>query len=209
MSSPVAVLGGLFDPVHRGHVSAAAFAIELLSLERLKMVPCHIPNHKARPSVQTEHRLTMLELATASHPEIEIDHIELRRDRVSYTVETLAELRQQHDRLVFVLGVDSFNSLPQWHDWESILGLCNLLVLSRPGSTLSVATLDAVNADQSRVHELSHLLSNANGKFLYNENFEFESSSSEIRKKLEQGADVSADLDESVLAYIREHDLYN
>ena len=116
MSAPLVVLGGLFDPVHKGHVSAAQFALEFLSLPRIKMIPCHLPNHKAVPNTQGEHRLAMLTLATASYPKIEVDPIELQRDRVSYTVDTLTELKKRHSVLVFVLGVDSFNSLPLWHE---------------------------------------------------------------------------------------------
>ena len=62
MSSPLVVLGGLFDPVHKGHVSAARFALEFLSVQRLKMIPCHLPNHKIVPATQAEHRLAMLTL---------------------------------------------------------------------------------------------------------------------------------------------------
>ena len=151
MSSPLAVFGGLFDPVHKGHVSAALFALEFLSVQRLKMIPCHLPNHKVVPTTQAEHRLAMLNLATASYPQIEIDPIELQRDRVSYSVDTLTELKKRHSTLIFVLGVDSFNSLPQWLDWQKILELSHLLVLPRHGSTLSDETLRAVDSKHRQV----------------------------------------------------------
>ena len=208
MSSPLVVLGGMFDPVHKGHVNAALFALECLSLQRLKMIPCHLPYHKAVPDTQAEHRLAMLELATASYPQIEVDPIELQRDRVSYTVDTLTELKKHHDVLVFVLGVDSFNSLPEWHEWQKILELSHLLVLSRHGATLVDETLRAVDIEQRRVESSEQMLSSSNGKIIFCENFDYDMASSEIRKKITRGDDVSAVLDAKVVQYIRDNCLY-
>ena len=208
MSSPLAVLGGLFDPVHKGHVSAALFALEFLSVQRLKMIPCHLPNHKVVPATQSEHRLAMLKLATASYPQIEIDQIELERDQVSYSVDTLTELKKRHSVLVFVLGVDSFNSLPQWHDWRKILELSHLLVLPRHGSTLADETLRAVDIEHRQVHTGEQMLVNTSGKIIFCENFDYDVASSEIRKKITRGDDVSAALDAKVVQYINDNCLY-
>jgi nicotinate-nucleotide adenylyltransferase len=202
------VLGGLFDPVHKGHVSAALFALEFLSVQRLKMIPCHLPNHKVLPSTQSEHRLAMLKLATASYPQIEIDQIELERDQVSYSVDTLTELKKRHSVLVFVLGVDSFNSLPQWHDWQKILELSHLLVLPRHGSTLADETLRAVDIEHRQVHTGEQMLVNTSGKIIFCENFDYDVASSEIRKKITRGDDVSAALDAKVVQYINDNCLY-
>jgi nicotinate-nucleotide adenylyltransferase len=208
MSSPLAVLGGLFDPIHKGHLSAALFALEFLSVQRLKMIPCHLPNHKVVPATQSEHRLAMLKLATASYPQIEIDQIELERDQVSYSVDTLTELKKRHSVLVFVLGVDSFNSLPQWHDWQKILELSHLLVLPRHGSTLADETLRAVDIEHRQVHTGEQMLVNTSGKIIFCENFDYDVASSEIRKKITRGDDVSAALDAKVVQYINDNCLY-
>lgn len=208
MSSPLAVLGGLFDPVHNGHVAAAMFALELLQLERIKMIPCHLPNHKAEPGTDSKHRLAMLELATARYPQIEIDPIELNRDSVSYTVDTLSALRKNHSLLVFVLGVDSFNTLPQWHEWQRILQLSHLLVLSRHGSRISNETLAAVDFDARHVASSEELFASSCGKIITSEDFDFDMASSAIRQKLMHGADVSAELDIEVVRYIKDNDLY-
>ena len=208
MTSPLAVLGGLFDPVHKGHVSAALFALEFLSVQRLKMIPCHLPNHKVVPATQAEHRLAMLTLATASYPQIEIDPIELQQYRVSYSVDTLTELKKRHSMLVFVLGVDSFNSLPQWHDWQKILELSHLLVLPRHGSTLADETLRAVGIEHRQVHTGEQMLVNTSGKIIFCENFDYDVASSEIRKKITRGDDVSAALDAKVVQYINDNCLY-
>lgn len=208
MSAPLAVLGGLFDPVHKGHVAAAQFALGFLSLQRLKMVPCHLPNHKAVPDTQAEHRLAMLALATAGYPQIEIDPIEIQRNRLSYTVDTLAELKKQNNTLVFILGVDAFNGLPEWHDWQRILELSHLLVLSRPGATLSNETLKAVGIEHRQVETSAQMLSCPNGKIIFCEGFDVDMASSDIRKKLVRGVDVSAELEVEVVQYIKDNGLY-
>lgn len=208
MSSPLVVLGGLFDPVHNGHVNAARFAVEFLSVQRVKMIPCYVPNHKAMPDTQAEHRLAMLNLATASYPEIEVDPIELQRDSVSYTVDTLIELKKRHSMLVFVLGMDSFNSLPRWHEWQKILDLSHLLVLARPGATLSDETSAVVDIKHRRVDTSEQMLASSSGKIIFCENFDYAMASSEIRKKLIRGDDVSTELDAGVVQYIRDNSLY-
>jgi len=208
MNAPLAVLGGLFDPVHKGHVSAAQFALDFLSLQRLKMIPCHLPNHKAVPNTRAEHRLAMLELAVASYPLIEVDPIELQRNQVSYTVDTLSELKARHSMLVFVLGVDSFNSLPDWHDWQKILDLSHLLVLSRHGAILSTETLSAVNIKRRLVDTSEQMLASPNGKIIFCENFDYDMASSKIRGKITRGDDVSAELDIETIQYIEDNSLY-
>jgi len=208
LNSPLAVFGGLFDPVHKGHVSAANFALEFLAVERLKMIPCHLPNHKAMPSTQSRHRLAMLELATDAYPGIEVDAIECQSDRISYTVDTLTELKKRHNTLVFVLGVDSFNSLPEWHEWRKMLDLSHLLILSRHGETLSEATLTAVDFARRSVATSEQLLASSAGQIVHVEGFDFDMASSEIRKKLSRGGDVSLDLHASVINYIKENGLY-
>lgn len=208
MSSTLAVLGGLFDPVHKGHVNAALHALELLPVQRLAMVPCHVPNHKVLPTTQPEHRLAMLEIAVANHSQIEVDAIELRSESVSYTVDTLSAFKKRYDTLVFVLGADAFNTLPQWHEWQALFDLTHLCVLSRPGSELSAATLSAVSIDRRRVQDGEQLLASSNGKILICDNFAIDMASQEIRKKLSRGEDVSAELDAGVIRYIDAHGLY-
>lgn len=210
MSSTLAVLGGLFDPVHKGHVNIALHALEHLTVERLVMVPCHVPNpnHKAPSGTAPEHRLAMLEIATAAHPQIEIDPIELQRESVSYTVDTLRHYKQLHETVVFVLGVDAFNALPRWHEWQAILDLSHLFVVSRPDTELKSETLTAVDMQRRQVKDSGKLLAYDSGNILTSEDLEFDMASSEIRNKLARGEDVSTELDAGVIRYIDTHELY-
>lgn len=208
MNSRLAVFGGMFDPVHNGHVEAAQFAFETLFVDCLKMIPCHRPNHKKDAQTEARHRLAMLELVTSDYPHIGVDPIELNKNKVSYTVDTLSELKQKHSSLVFVLGVDSFNSLPQWHQWERLLELSHLMVLARPGSSLSENTKTAVSYQQRQVNSSEELLASNSGRIIYSEDFDFDIASSSVRQKLMQGANVSAELDARVITYVMNNKLY-
>ncbi|PCJ19991.1 MAG: hypothetical protein COA96_15990 [SAR86 cluster bacterium] len=219
MSSRIAVFGGMFDPVHNGHVEAARFALNYLEVNRLKMIPCQLPNHKEQARSSSAHRLAMLELALLTDENIEADAIEINRPGISYTVDTLTELRlleRQSEgglskgqvQLVFVLGVDSFNTLEQWHQWSRLMDLCHFLVLARPGSEISVATAEALNIEQRLVQTTQQMFASESGKILYAEKFHFDISSTSIREKLSLHPGAVQQLDERVFTYIKNNHLY-
>ena len=211
MSLHLAVYGGMFDPVHKGHVEAARFTLERLQLHSLKMIPCGNPNHRVDATEDSSHRFRMLELATCHDAEIEIDPIEINGAGTSYTTETLAKLNEQEPgaRLIFVLGIDSFNSLPQWHQYDSIFQYCSLFVLSRPGESVSVETANLIGLDERKVDTGEELVAAETDKILFTDDFQFDISSTLVRDKLKAGAIVDDVLDQAVLDYIKENGLYS
>lgn len=208
MRSGLAVLGGMFDPVHNGHIEAARYALHYLGMNRLKLIPCKNPNHKPGASSGAKHRLAMLNLAVGLDEQIEVDPIEINRSGVSYTVDTLLELRRRENRLVFVLGMDSFNTLPQWHRWSELLELCHFLVLARSGSLVSSETRELLNIERRQVQSPEQLFSCDSGKILFAEDFDFDISSTALRQRLMAQADVSGEINAQVLAYIKTNHLY-
>jgi len=104
--------------------------------------------------------------------------------------------------------VDSFNSLPDWDDWQKILDLSHLLVLSRHGAILSTETLSAVNIKRRLVDTSEQMLASPNGKIIFCENFDYDMASSKIRGKITRGDDVSAELDIETIQYIEDNSLY-
>lgn len=211
MISRLGILGGMFDPVHNGHLEAARFAVQKLRLDQLRMIPCHLPNHRDSAVSDSSHRLSMLELATAEEPAIEVDSIEINRNRISYTIDTLTELRQTHTSasLVFVLGADSFNTLPQWHHWSKIFDLCHFMVLARAGSTLAPTLGDVIDVEKRMVDVEEELFSCKSGNIYLASDFENDISSTDIRKILTAHEDVSALLPGEVIDYIRANQLYD
>ena len=133
---PLAILGGTFDPVHIGHLNAAWEATELLDAE-VRLVPARIPPHRPLPLASAAQRSAMLRVALQGQSRLSLDTRELRREGLSYTADTLAELRaEQGDRpLVLLLGEDAFADLPLWHRWRTLFDLAHLGVLTRPDTS--------------------------------------------------------------------------
>jgi len=131
------ILGGTFDPVHKGHIMMAKEAKEALELDEVLMIPAGQP--MSRPNEVTtpgRHRLEMLKLAVEGIPYLKISTIEIERGGPSYTADTLAELREKSkggDELYFILGWDSLAQLPNWRQPSRIISMCTLVAVPRPG----------------------------------------------------------------------------
>lgn len=137
----IGLLGGTFDPIHHGHLRSAVEAHEWLALDELRLIPSARPPHRDSPGASAEQRLAMVQLAVADEPALSVDDRELRRERPSYTVDTLESLRSELGdsvALYLILGWDAFCGLPSWHRWDELLGLANLVVLQRPDYDLEV-----------------------------------------------------------------------
>jgi nicotinate-nucleotide adenylyltransferase len=129
-------MGGTFDPVHAGHLAMARSAQDLLSLDRVELMPCFDPPHKSLGEITpAADRLAMVALACAGETGLVPSSREIRRRGVSYTVETLRELRAEapDDELFFLMGADSLEELGTWIEPEEILRLARVLIFNRPG----------------------------------------------------------------------------
>lgn len=210
MIKRLGLFGGMFDPVHNGHLDAARFAQGELALDALKLIPCATPNHRESARVAGKHRLQMLRLATADEEGMEADDIELTRPGVSYSVDTLQEYREQDiaQHIVFILGLDAFFSLPQWHNWQQMFELCHLFILGRAGHTIGPETLSATQFEQRRVSTAEELFASSHGRIFLADQFNYEASSSAVRKVLRMDEDVSSLLHPKVQLYIEDNRLY-
>ena len=210
MTSRIGVLGGMFDPVHKGHVEAARYALQKLALDELRMIPCHTPNHRRPAKIDPQHRLHMIELAIRDEPGMQVDPIEIDRTGVSYMVDTLTILKANAGdcSLVLVLGVDSFNTIPQWHRWHQLLELCHFLLLARPGIMISEDVIAAPEFEHNLVASTEELFHNDSGRIRVFDDFSFDISSTRVRELLAMKADLSTKLDENVIDYIRSNHLY-
>ncbi len=202
--APVAMLGGAFDPVHYGHLRAAAELTEYLGLEELRFVPSANPPHRPAHFASAADRLAMLEAAVADYPAFAVDDRELRRAGPSWSVLTLEELRaEQGTRSVcMILGMDAFLGLPDWHRWEDLLGLAHIVVACRPGSTLPTEGMLADLLAQHSVGNPEDLAAHPGGNILVHEVTQLEISSSYIRARLEQLQRVDFLLPDSVIEII-------
>jgi nicotinate-nucleotide adenylyltransferase len=134
LTSRVGVFGGTFDPVHVGHLAIALAALESVPLDRVLFVPARRSPLKDRdPLASASDRVAMLESAIASEPRFGLSRVELERDGVSYTVDTLEALRSEGD-LFLILGSDALADLARWRAPDRIRELASILVAARPGA---------------------------------------------------------------------------
>jgi len=208
--SRLGIFGGMFDPVHKGHIEAACYARDKFSLDVVKLVPCASPNHRDPASASAGQRLSMLELVVKDRADLEVDAVEINRPGISYSVDTVAQIRESMPdaQVAFVLGLDSFNTLTDWYQYERLLQLCHLLVLSRPGAGLEPRVVNAISLPDRRVQEPAALFSKDHGNIHVDEDFYSTVSSTLVRACLRSKIDVSGLLDRRVQRYIEDNGLY-
>ncbi|WP_334075290.1 MULTISPECIES: nicotinate-nucleotide adenylyltransferase [Paenibacillus] len=192
--SRAGIMGGAFDPVHLGHLLAAEAAREQYGLEEVWFMPSHIPPHKQQAGVSGKQRLEMVEAATRANPAFKPLDIELRRGGVSYTVDTIRELRREHPdlELYFIIGADMVNYLPKWEGIEELTGMLKFIGLQRPGSFLELDVLP--EHIQRAVHLADMPL--------------VDISSSLVRKRIASGQSVRYMVPDEVYEYIVRSGLY-
>lgn len=121
----IGIFGGTFNPPHLGHIQAARQAMEALGLTKILFIPNYTAPHKDLPldSPTPEQRMEMLSIALAREPRMEVSDLELKREGISYTVDTLPALLKQYPgaELTLLVGTDMFLSFSQWVQWETIL----------------------------------------------------------------------------------------
>jgi len=196
----IGVLGGTFDPVHRGHIMVAEEARDALSLSEVLMVPAGQPMFKASDRITSaEHRLAMLRLAVAGRPRIKVSTAEIERPGPSYTVDTIAGLRKQMGDgvdIYFIIGRDSLEQFPEWREPARILSMCILASVPRPGWPYP-----ALQVLEDRVPGIS-------GRVVLLDKPQVDISASAIREMAARGEPIDHLVPGPVAEYIKEHKLY-
>ena len=137
----IGLMGGTFDPVHNGHLHLALQAKKLFELQKIIFVPAYRSPHKLTlEPVSCKHRLAMLDLALENHPDFYIDNLEIKKNRLSYTIETLEDLKSLHPdwEIYLIMGADSFQTIDTWKQCSHLLDFCSILVGTRPGVELNM-----------------------------------------------------------------------
>jgi len=192
-------MGGSFDPVHMAHVALAETALHHLQLDEVRWIPVGRPWQKARQLAAAEHRLAMVQAATAHEPRFVVDDIELKRTGPSYTIETFKALQASAGvptDWFLIIGQDQYANLPSWHGWHDLL----------QGLTLAVAC---------RGHDLPRPAPQMQGlayRVVELPLPPLSVSSTDIRARLQRGGDPHTLAPElvstSVARYIANHQLY-
>jgi nicotinate-nucleotide adenylyltransferase len=216
----VAIFGGTFDPVHRGHLNVARAAQKAFNLGRVYFVPAGVPPFKQRQPVTTyHHRYAMVALATRGEKTFlpSLAEAPLVRRTPSFTIHTVRHFRAslpKSDRLFFLLGIDSFLTIANWRQPEALLREVEFIVASRPGFSLAdVARALPPSMRPKEAAPLRHRLTTGDlvlGRVTLHilAGAEENVSATQVRSSLARGRGVSRFLDDAVAAYIAKMHLY-
>lgn len=190
-------MGGTFDPVHRGHLSAATQLLTRAQVDEVWLMPNAQPPHRATPPLASARdRLQMIRLATAEQGGLRASALEVERGGVSYTIDTLREVRrlEPHRRLRLLLGSDAALKIQSWHEWQALLREASFTIFSRDSQPLEPVQLERLGFPRERT-ELVALDTPA-------------ISARMVRSRLERGEEVLDLVTPEVAEYIRDRGLY-
>jgi len=219
------VLGGTFDPIHNGHITAGLRAQSALRLDHVMLVPSRIPPHR-NAGASPEDRLAMAGLVAAEHPGWTASDIELGREGPSFTFDTLTALSRSvrgeatmskgcgEWQFFFIIGADAFAEIATWSRYPAVLDLAHFAVVARPGITL--------HSLQARVPDLADRMttpdlfkrqapspkSDGKTRVILIETATPDVSSTEIRRRVRAGESIGDLVPESVASYVSTHRLY-
>ena len=196
----IGILGGTFDPIHLGHLATAESVREIFKLDEVLFIPAARPPHKSEKKITPEvHRVMMTYLATKSNENFQVSVMEIMREGLSYTLDTVKELQKKYANkaeLFFIIGSDSMADLPTWYQSKKLVEECHFISAARPGVS---ADLNAVKnffgeAGAKNIHQVI-----TPG---------IDISSTEIREKVLNGQSIKYLVPEVVEEYIRKENLY-
>ncbi len=194
----VGILGGTFDPIHVGHLMMAEAVRNEYHLDKILFIPTGNPPHKHGDVTSAEHRYMMTMLATCSNPFFEVSDIEMKREGLSYSVDTVRALQREHKDTdyFFIIGTDIVKTIATWERIDELLSICEFIAAQRPGSDASAETLRAELGEigETRIHALATP--------------ELEISSTDIRSRVRRGYSIKYVVPPSVEQYIAKYHLY-
>ncbi len=199
----IILFGGSFDPIHKGHLDVARYSFEKLGADKLFLIPAkRSPHKKDFPFASDEDRLNMLRHAIRETDEFEVSDMELKRADPSYTIDTVFEFKQAYGgsvEIFWLIGADTIKDLAMWHRIGELLDACNVCVMYRSGFKRPDFTEFREHLGQKRVEKLD--------KYVISTPL-IDISSTDIRRNIAEGRDVSASLPQAVLVYIEQNRLY-
>jgi nicotinate-nucleotide adenylyltransferase len=186
----IGVMGGTFDPIHHGHLVAASEVAQSFDLDEVIFVPTGKPWQKQDVS-PAEQRYEMTVIATASNPRFTVSRVDVDREGMTYTVDTLRDLKAQRPdaELFFISGADAVAQILSWRDHDELWGLAHFVAVSRPGHVLDVEGLPAAEVSQLEIPALAI-------------------SSTDCRDRVSRGFPVWYLVPDGVVQYIAKHHLY-
>lgn len=194
------IMGGTFDPIHIGHLFIAEEIRQEFNLDRIIFIPTGNPPHKDNKGITDAFdRYIMTILATNNNPYFYVSDIEVKREGISYTYDTLKILKEKYKNtdFYFITGADAIIELPTWNNINKLVKMCKFIAATRPGFDFSKLKREISNLEHKYGIEI--LTVNLLG---------LQISSTEIRKRIKQNRPINYFITDSVKGYIDKKDLY-
>lgn len=197
----VALFGGTFNPVHNGHIFICKQIMSQFGIDEIIFIPTGDPPHKRNIKVASkEDRYTMLKLALSNYDNFKISRIEIDRDGLTYTVDTLNELKKvysDHYEFYYIIGADTLIDLISWKNYRSVFKLTKFIVVGRP--EIEDSTVD---------NYIDYYTNKFNGSIFKTNTVGPHISSTDIRTRIMRGLSVKYLIPDNVEQYIKDHGLY-
>jgi nicotinate-nucleotide adenylyltransferase len=199
--SKIGILGGTFNPIHLGHLLMAEAAFKQFDLDKVLFMPSGNPAHKQNINIIPDHhREEMVKISIADNPHFEISTIELEREGITYTADTLLYLASINPDITyyFILGVDSFFQIETWKNADIIMSIAHILVAPR------------YNMDKEAIEEqVQHLKEKYHANISVLNILSVEISSKQIRSRVRDQESISDFVSDKEMKYIYKNNLYN
>ncbi|UPW19894.1 nicotinate-nucleotide adenylyltransferase [Agarivorans sp. TSD2052] len=213
MSTLKLFFGGSFDPIHLGHLTSAERLLEITQAQDITLLPNALSPLKSRQHIPPHQRKQLLELALQQYPNLKLDWREVERGGHSFTSDTLQELSLQYPNnpIGFVMGLDSFNYLDRWHNWQQLSDYAHLIVIARPGYQLHMSKPLKQWLNARLCHNVAELDQSKAGKVYFCELQPMDISSSKIRENIASQVNLHTledMLPADLISYIVQHKLY-
>jgi len=213
----IGLFGGTFNPIHNGHLIIAEQVRSILNLDMIYFIPSFIPPHKSNENNSHKHRLAMVEMALKSSVNFYTSTIEISRGTISYTIDTIRESKSVlgNVKMFFIIGSDAFMEIHTWKQAEGILDLCKFVVINRSAGDYHKVIN---NSSKLFVDNYSHLslqmIDVNNLKYVDDSSIPYINiepigiSSTQIRRLVKNNKSIKYLVNDNVIDYIREHNLY-
>lgn len=197
----IGIMGGTFDPIHYGHLFIAETALDKLNLDKIIFIPTGIPPHKKRSLITDSFkRVDMVKLATKKNSNFEVSNIEVNKEKTSYTIDTIKDLKNYYNNKVdifFITGDDAFVNIETWKRYDELLKSTNFIVMTR-----------SINNSKLLDEKIELYRTKYNANVTKVEIPILEISSTDVRERIKKNNSIKYLLPEEVEKYIFENKLY-
>ena len=197
----IGIMGGTFDPIHKGHLMLGEYAKELYKLDEIWFMPNGNPPHKLNSNIesQTNHRVEMVKLAIRDYDNFKVQLYEVERTEVNYSYLTMQYFNEKYpnDEFYFIIGADSLFAFETWKHPELLVKTCKILAAYRDGKNTS-----------EMEEQIQYLNQKYGAEILLLNTPNVDISSSGIRRMIKDNEDISNLVPETVFSYIQSNNLF-